>query len=180
MSISPTSAPAPNPRQIFIVADQFYRIISMVLREIMPDDASEIRMEGDIPYKIAPIIAMCAFSFELHLKCLLVIDGIPPPKSHDLEKVFAQLSPERKREIERRYNDVRRKSPTPSGEEHSMNRVLQRSRDAFNSHRYIYARPDPHLADSWLCSKLCNVVRDLIMELHPEWCPPPFTHSAPG
>jgi hypothetical protein len=180
MSIVPTSATPPNPRQIFIVADQFYRIIGTILKEIMPSDTSHIRMEGDTPYKIAPIIAICAFSFELHLKCLLVIDGVAPPQTHDLEKVFAQLSPERKREIERRYNDARITSPTSSGEEYSMNRVLQRSKNAFNSHRYIFERPDPRLADSWLCSTLCNVVRDIIMELHPEWPPPQFAHSVQG
>ncbi|MGA2440949.1 MAG: HEPN domain-containing protein [Tepidisphaeraceae bacterium] len=179
MSSTPVGPTTPNPRQIFLVAEQFYRIVGIVLKEMLPEDRAQIVMEGDTPYKIAPIIAMCAFSFELYLKCLIVLDGGAPPRLHDLEKLFAQLNPRRKAEVEEKYDEERRTSPLSGGDDYSANRVLARSKEAFESHRYIYEFENPRSADSWMCQKLANVVRDIIIKQCPEWLPPPF-QAVPG
>jgi hypothetical protein len=162
------SKPA-DPRRIFLVAEQFRRSAGVLLNELVPATAATISMDGDDPYRMSPIIAMCAFSFELFLKCLIVHDGGTPPKMHNLKEIFAALSPSRRREIEEQYDEKRRNSQTANRPDLTVERVIEQSAGAFKSHRYIYELDNPRDVTPYTVQVLANVVQKMILALHPEW-----------
>jgi hypothetical protein len=103
------------------------------------------------------------------LKCLIVLNGKTPSKTHDTEELFEELSASQREEITRRYEEERKTSKTASGAAYSIEQALKDSANAFDSHRFIYELDDPCDASPFKVQVLANVVWKMIVESHPDW-----------
>jgi|GEM_PF-3296819 len=169
MPDTPSSVRPVDPRKVFLVAEQFRRSAGVILGVLVPAPAAIVSADGDVPYQMSPVIAVSAFAFELFLKCLLLLDGDELPRTHDLNRLFNALKEDRRRQIEMRYEEQRQESRTAAGPNFPLARVLEQSADAFESHRYIYELDDPRTVSPFTVQVLCNTVRKILLELHPEW-----------
>ncbi|GGI11526.1 hypothetical protein [Gottfriedia solisilvae] len=67
---------------------------------------------NDIGTYIAPIIVNTAFSIELYLKCIYMIENGQPIQGHFLDKLYRKLSKESREMIEAIYDMLVPQSPT--------------------------------------------------------------------
>jgi len=158
-----------NPRNVFVAAEQFYRCANLILKQLNAATTTVIPGNGHTAYRMAPVVAISAFAFELFLKCLLSIDGVAPPKTHNLRDIFAKLPKRTQSEIEARYDEQRAGSQFARGPDFAMRDVLEGSADAFESHRYIFELHDPTTVSQYTVHVLCNTVRAMLVEAHPDW-----------
>jgi HEPN domain-containing protein len=105
---------------------------------------------------------LAAFSVELYLKCLLLIEARQYPETHNLKKLFAQLKPETKSEL-RKKHDARAERVAELGK---LEELLEQGQDAFERFRYPFEKgEETGFALNWLG----EVVRQKIISLHPDW-----------
>jgi hypothetical protein len=109
----------------------------------------EIELPEAPPYteKFLFVIAVAvnaAFSLELYLKCLLMIDSITPPKVHTLLDLFNLLPADQRRKIEELHDKSRALlwgEPPLRGA--SLLEILQMSNNAFDDWRYHHEDQKP-------------------------------------
>ena len=171
------------------VADAF-RNHSKMFIDSLPKENFDVALkvaENDFGGLIASV-TMLAFALELYLKALRIKTDLPVPEEHDLLKLYKNLSKELKQSIENQYN----KSNTeragnlathlfyeinikPS-ENNSVNNakirenimddklesVLKRSKDAFDTWRYIYEEKDAYVKynyEFYHLDLICEITR---------------------
>jgi hypothetical protein len=89
--------PPIDPLKIYMNAERF-RIADQLLRTdaVLTEHGSSIG---------SPILVMATFASELYLKCLFTIETARPPiQSHELRKLFLQLSQPARDKIETQWN----------------------------------------------------------------------------
>ncbi|THJ20478.1 MAG: hypothetical protein CAF45_014585 [Nitrospira sp. CG24E] len=100
-----------------------------------------------------------AFALETYLKILRAQLGLSVPKTHDLSKLYKDLPPKVRSEIENRYDDKGRSQPLPvrasitlgkairqevpvwqdyRQESKALGSLLERSKDVFKVWRYVF------------------------------------------
>lgn len=117
-----------------------------------------------------PMLVLEAFSIELLLKTLLLIDGKEVPPSHQLAILFRRLGPKLKRRIVDAWElrarpmlaDLGPKLKLPT----DLPNALVRCDRAFERLRYGYEDPERMV---FYLGGLPPLLVDLVVELKPEW-----------
>jgi hypothetical protein len=156
---------AVDPKIVFQTAEVF-RASSLVLNNLI---------QHHMPHYALPMVICSSFSLELHLKCLILIEGGTSGKLHDLEILFLKLTPDSQKIIRARYEQHRprmdamfgafRDVPAPKTD---FDSVLPLSAKAFESFRYHFEGTVKN-QEGWMASLICECVRARILELQPDW-----------
>jgi hypothetical protein len=140
--------------------------------------ARQFLTAGDILWNkhlIMPAVVYYALCFELSLKCLIQVEGNPPPLSHDLNKLFHSTSPESQKAIRRHYKEL---NQTEEFKQHkgivaaqgiavdwSFDSILKKSKNAFIDIRYYYEEPEKVF---WFAGAISSLTRERILKLRPD------------
>jgi hypothetical protein len=126
------------------------------------------------PSYMFPMVICAAFSLELYLKCLILVEG-GASKGHDLGDLFSKTSTESQQKIRASYAPYKAKADTMYASVKGVpvprtdfDFVLCASAKAFEHFRYAYegAVKDQ---EGWLANDIRECVRERIAELKPEW-----------
>jgi hypothetical protein len=165
----PTSPPTLS--KMYMHAERF-RIADRILRG---DDV--IRQLG--PSIGPPTMVLAAFASELYLKCMFILEtGRSPIETHELRKLFLQLSEQTRHEIENTWNDytsrperIQLYETIEHARERSIPRDLRWSlrsgNDAFVGLRY--AHEEQHADTIFFLGDFHIMVRAAILRRCPEW-----------
>jgi hypothetical protein len=82
----------PTSRGLYMQAESFFQSGNLLFH-----NATQV---GYNPQLLFPSFVCHAFSLELYLKCLIVMEGNAYPLSHDLEELFRKLTLENQTEVE--------------------------------------------------------------------------------
>jgi hypothetical protein len=156
---------ANDPQAVFKFAEVF-RAAALVLSKQIGEGHLELML---------PTGVNGAFSLELHLKSLILLEGSTYGRIHDLDKLFFALTPESQKAIRASYEPKRLQTeagyatlkniPVPKAD---FDSVLQASAKAFEHFRYAF---DGALkeGEGWLAGEIGECVRARILELRPDW-----------
>ena len=116
---------------------------------------------------VGPAVASAAFSLELYFKTIYEMDSVSkPPKEHNLRVLFQKLSPERRQQIQDRYDNetgaMQRFIKKSIGQDYGLEQVLQEAHDIFEIMRYIHEGGRP--GRTWNADPVLNAVRAVILE----------------
>jgi HEPN domain-containing protein len=163
--------PAPDPLTVYLQAERF-RIADRVLRE----DSVLQQVGASVA---APSMVLAAFSAELFLKCLFVIEtGRDAPEIHELRKLFLLLSDDARSEIEASWDDYvlqPRRAQVYEVLEQNFGRPIPRDLrwslrtggDGFSVLRYAH---EPQNANhTFLLGDFHYMVRKAILRRRPDW-----------
>jgi hypothetical protein len=129
---------------------------------------------NDIGTYIAPIITNTAFSIELYLKCIYMIEkGQPAPNIHHLDKLYRKLSKESRDMIEAIYDMLVPQSQTlmvlkqkvPEMKT-DLDSVLKEMSSAFIKWRYSF---EGNITGFPASGPIIDALRSRIKMLKPEW-----------
>jgi hypothetical protein len=125
-----------------------------------------------------------AFSLEVYLKCLGMLDGKSIVGIHDLEDLYMQLEPATKEKAEQIYDEVRKndsrclrdaEAVRRAGEDpedyFSLAAALKKSANAFKRLRYVYEETE---VSDFTLNPLIIAIHRIILERKPEWNPARF------
>jgi hypothetical protein len=164
-----------DPRNVFQTAEVF-RAGSIVLGNLI---------NQGMPHYMFPMVICSAFSLELHLKALILIEGKIPEKHHDLEKLFAQATPESQQAIRGSYEPRRPKVDARFGAVPGIPRpnsafdfVLHASSKAFEHFRYAY-EGRVESGEGWLADPMRDCVRERNIQLQPDWATLTYGFNGP-
>ena len=160
------NAPSVQPKAIFEHADTFFHAIDRLQRS----------PSAIISAVAMPVMVVSAFAAELYFKTLIVLDGKPAPRSHDLYDLFSKLSPTTRTNLEDRWNLIIRDRQeflrNVERQESSIPRLLEdaikEGREGFERLRYIYEGGDPF---RFFLGDLPIALRRTILDLQPTWSP---------
>ena len=160
--------PLPDPHKIYIHAVRFL-FTECRLRETSVGD------QTTQDWVMMPAMVLSAFSAELFLKCLLILDGQRPPDVHHLRTLFELLHPQRKVRIEELWD----KSVAANVHEfenterlldikipRDLKTALSDCGNAFDGLRYVYE--DPSKVKFYIID-FARIVRTVILEFRPDW-----------
>lgn len=187
MSQKTTKTPV-DPHHIYMLAEE-YRLMAHKTSPFVVERAGAMSITGGfasgvVKYEnshfIAPLITLHAFSFELFLKCLMLLDKMTVPFTHDTKNLFNALPVSRKSRISKLYADWQKTRPPK--EQIDIQRALNESSDAFEFYRYIFeAIPNaPFLKHGWLAGGVRDAVRRVILEISPQWEEPAISGTEPA
>jgi hypothetical protein len=166
-----SSAPPYDPYEAFLIAEAF-RNSWQILRS---------QFGEDIPQHFNYVIATnAAFSLELYLKCLLVIDGQTPKANHNLKLQFDALPPNNRDAIRTGYADILKTDRYLQEQKMRLKEegknpdkifrfesVLNESALAFEKSRYPF---DPrYKVHTYLAEPIERATRKVIVAIHPSW-----------
>ena len=119
---------------------------------------------------IYPTLALEAFAIELFLKCLLLLQGEEPPRTHNLAKLFRDLHPNTKRSIVDQWDNGPRKKIVELGKKlgfpTDLPNSLVRCGDAFEELRYAFEDPEKIV---FYLGDLPRLLLDQIAAAKPDW-----------
>jgi hypothetical protein len=164
------SQTATDPFKIYMNAERF-RIADDLLRQdhILQAFGSAIA---------SPSMVLAAFASELYLKCLFVVEtGRPPISTHELRKLFLQVSETARDEIDREwnaYNSMPHRTRLYEAIERAQGVSIPRDlrwslrsgNDAFVALRYSH---EPNRSTTFFLGDLPIMVRNAILRRRPEW-----------
>ena len=130
--------------------------------------------KASLPH-IIPTTVNSAFSLELYLKCLRIIEGNPAGNTHDLECIFDKLLPESKKAIRKYFREELNRKPIViqlraagySNRKLQFRFILRNAKDAFEQWRYYFERK--RKTKSYNAEAIRHSVRRVIIERHPKW-----------
>jgi hypothetical protein len=175
-----------DPRRIYALAEEFHRAF-LVLHK------AQYNVPLITPYSVLPsaVTMIAAFSLELYLKCLHVMDhASSPEQTHNLKYLFEALSGTTKRKIEKYFDptagqaaldDIRKKLPPNAVIWHlplkfDLSFAIFASSKAFEYVRYAYERP-AYVTEQWCGGPIIDAIRKLIAEQNPTWKYLPPAHG---
>ena len=121
-----------------------------------------------------PFVVMDAFSLELYLKCLQVIEKGSADRGHKCKRLFASLSPGMRDSVRALYVQILRKESRLVGRLHrdrpevktDIDSILDLSNDVFENVRYLYEGNKPTM---FYWPLLAMAVRSTILAINPDW-----------
>ncbi|MGA2483347.1 MAG: hypothetical protein ABSF92_09530 [Candidatus Acidiferrales bacterium] len=129
-----------------------------------------------LPDLMFPWVMCSAFSLELYLKCLILVERGTLEKGHDLADLFSKTTPESQKAIRASYESHKAKMeamyaavkgiPAPKTD---FDYVLHISADAFVKFRYAFEQGTGGGDFGWSASPISECVRGRLLELHPDW-----------
>jgi hypothetical protein len=159
----PDPNPQLDPKSVFIAAG-YYQDGATVLN---------MALSPQVPSRFFPWSVLCAFSLELYLKCLLIMENGNAPETHNLKELFRNLKRQTKAELKKQYylkmqTDPVGKMRLERGEAVDLESDLETSKDAFVRMRYAY---EGNLRDGagFNVGVLANRIREHVLKIHPDW-----------
>jgi HEPN domain-containing protein len=127
---------------------------------------------------IAPAAVNAAFALELYLKCMQCIENGSFIKGHDLAKLYSAISRANRTRIEEYSKAHDANSPSHQRVKKKFSHltrfdiqsVLTFSAKAFEIFRYEFEGPQ-RTAHGFVAHHVTKAVRQLILEIKPEWTP---------
>ncbi|WP_294742012.1 hypothetical protein [uncultured Exiguobacterium sp.] len=131
---------------------------------------------NDIDLHVAPFVVNAAFSIELHLKCLYLLENgkLPDRKvGHHLGKLYRRLSEESRIVISMCFKLINDNDPihqelkkqVPEAHD-SIEKIIEASSDAFKKWRYSYESGYTSFQSS---EPVLIAIESRILQLKPEW-----------
>lgn len=159
----------PNPENVSKVAGAFAQSGGMLLTA---------GTQGNRPQQTFPGIVCSAFSLELYLKCLILLEGNKYTGTHKLDKLFQKLSQDSQTAIrngctpllqmQNIWNGVPRPPSSPPLPVLDFDYALQASRNAFDVFRYVY-ETEKLDGGNWFGQPIIQCTKERIIALRPEW-----------
>jgi hypothetical protein len=159
----------PDPFKIFMNAER-YRQADLLLRSF-----------GDQQIAVAvasPALILSAFASEIYLKCIICLETGELAHGHHLKNLFRLIGPSTRRAIQQRW-DVYVSSPlrqrmyaalasvNGSHVPTDLDWTLSEGSSAFTSLRYMHEVEN--LNTKFLLGDFPNVLRDVIIQMRPQW-----------
>ncbi|MFZ3376206.1 MAG: hypothetical protein WA183_11695 [Chthoniobacterales bacterium] len=116
-----------------------------------------------------------AFTLELHLKSLLLLEEGLQKRGHDSFKLFKCLSPKTQAELVKEFGEYVGKWPSFAAEAEQnkyptdLEGLLIRGRHAFEDFRYSHESLNAGSNTVWGLKGLTFIIRDRILKAKPEW-----------
>ena len=150
-----------NTHAIFVNAEAWHDTARILYQQFKRD-----RMQF-----VGPAFASAAFSLELYFKTIYEMDSVPmQPRVHNLLILYQNLSPQRRRQIQKRYDEatgpMQQFIEKKTGKDHGIEKVLEDARDIYEIMRYIHEGGRPGV---WNADPVLNAVKAVILEANPDW-----------
>ena len=150
-----------NTRAIFANAEAWHDTARILYQQFKHD-----RMQF-----VGPAFASAAFSLELYFKTIYEMDSVSKrPRKHNLLVLFQNLSPQRRRQIQERYDaatgSMQQLIKKTTGKDHGIEKVLEDARDIYEIMRYIH---EGGRLGVWNADPVLNAVKAVILEENPDW-----------
>jgi len=151
-----------DPLEIFARAEDFRRTSILLINSLgAPKQIDATRL--------VPQAVNSAFSSELFLKCLHLLDHKKPaPMVHALDRLFALLNVSTQNEINRAWTKMRRTLPTKflqRTQEPGLLECLKESSIAFEHYRYLFELAPVR----YRIQNLPDVLRNVCVTRNPTW-----------
>jgi hypothetical protein len=169
----------PEPAKIFEQAECFYQALA-VLRAVQFENFQRLRnsfpqIQYDVLTLLDPIIVLSAFTAELFLKCIILVEAGGTPRTHDLKELFDRLSEATRAQIENVWNTeiaVRRKKEWDDLERflkvaRDLPSALAKGSNAFDRIRYSHEGNTDGV--HYYLDDLPTLLERLILEMKPEY-----------
>jgi hypothetical protein len=165
----------PTPRGLFQQAESFFQSAVLLF-----NNATQIPRYFN-PQFIFPSLVCEAFSLELYLKCVIVIEESEYPATHDLEKLYALITAENRTEIEKICSPHMAQQQSMQNAYHQHTKqpgaaptvtfqsMLHASHKAFETFRYVHEKNTLSDGEGWQGGPIVRSVRERLMILRPEW-----------
>lgn len=114
-----------------------------------------------------------AFSIELFLKCLILIETQKPTTGHDLGVLYSKLSPNTQSKIESEFNKLYLNSaalktlPDKAMKLHTIQEVLETNSNTFEKYRYFYERGLKHGQGNMGLGEIAQALQIVISQIDP-------------
>lgn len=154
----------PDPKLAFVSAETFFEICKVLHTAIQ---------SGNTRILTLAMATNAAFSLEMYLKCLFLLEEGRAPRGHDIHRLFHALSHSTQSELTEAHENFvssnpsfvqrarRTQSPT------DLETLLRLGRSAFTDFRYAHERIPSETV--WGLNGLIKCVRERILELQPSW-----------
>jgi hypothetical protein len=183
---SPKPSTPIKPEAIFEQA-AFFEYSAGILASKMNDHRNAsitLRLQDYVLPTLKPWIVVCAFSLELYLKCLVLLDtGILPKKTHKIRALFEQLPLARQARIRKLHDgavandplvpqmlaavkaicEAQNTSPM-NADSLDFDTILDEVNDSFRAWRYHYE--EPHDGGEFNVKHFVNALVDAILEAY--------------
>jgi hypothetical protein len=144
-----------DPKSIFDSAESFYLGAKIILKSAEKQMMDPQSTTFQLP--ILPYITNMSFSLELYLKCLLEIENINKPRTHEIAILYNKLS-----------NNIKSKVSDNVPQYRKFEDSLKEISNAFEEWRYSYEKEKLNIEIGKI-NKAITIFRDLIIKIHPEW-----------
>ena len=176
-----TTKPLVDPMAIFLCAEGYFKACQ-IMSMYHSAEVFELMRIGQQPYTHldAPSCVFGAFTLELYMKCLYVLDFDQNPRwGHNLKELFEFLSPETRQKTEIYFNEFSAPHVVQSSEKIVQELGLDRPPDlmtelgkcttAFEFFRYAFeGKAEPQ---NYTLGNLEFALRRVILERKREWKP---------
>ncbi len=164
--------PVVDPYNIFAQAEGFTDASTSML------DASNIPT-GNMMMRVVSV-ATSAFAVELYLKCLIVIEGKPVPREHNLSRLYAKLSADTQESLQAHYQAFlpeylptmvdTRPASVPRGPRDYVS-ALSNAERKFEQYRYFFEAEGnmTSVALDGALECLLIATRESILTIRPDW-----------
>jgi HEPN domain-containing protein len=154
----------PDPRLAFVSAEAFLEVCKVLVAAL---EAGNTRILS------LAMATNAAFSLEMYLKCLLLLETGNALWGHDLYDLFRTLSESTRSELTRAHEEFVESNPalmerlSQEGLATDLEQLLKRGRSAFSDFRYAHEQIP--LNTDFALNGLTYCVRERILMLRPEW-----------
>jgi hypothetical protein len=157
-----------DPHLIFQTGEAFLNVCRTL-------DA-EVKQRGN-PHILPLAMAVnSALALELFLKCLRTIESGSFSKGHEFDEQYYDLPESTRDEIKRRHDQIEASDQffakmRTDGFKTDLDSLLVMGRKTFIHFRYAFENNPSAKTTVWGLDDFMLIVRDLILEKHPEWVP---------
>jgi hypothetical protein len=154
----------PDPRLAFLSAEAFLEVCKVMTAALRAGNTRILSLA---------LATNAAFSLEMYLKCLLLLEQGLAARGHDIHALFHSLSSSTQSELTRAHekfvesNSALMERLSQEGLPTNLEDLLKRGRNAFTDFRYAHEQI-PSKTDFAL-NGLTKCVRERILELQPSW-----------
>ena len=156
---------------IFRSADAFHEAGLLAAERVRTTDNEGQKFNLGLVYGVNGALAV-----ELYLKCLLAIECNQVPETHDLQKLYLQLSRESRAKLRKRHDKLAKDNPVLSdfrksyGIKTDLESLLEDGKDVFTQFRYLFEGVRGRTKGlGFLLELFGQVVRNRILDLRPGW-----------
>jgi hypothetical protein len=154
----------PEARLAFLSAEAFLEVCKVLTAALRAGNRRVLSLA---------LATNAAFSLEMYLKCLLLLEQGLAARGHDIHALFHSLSSSTRSELTRAHekfagsNSALMERLSQEGLPTNLEELLKRGRNAFTDFRYAHEQI-PSKTDFAL-NGLTKCVRERILELQPSW-----------
>jgi hypothetical protein len=154
----------PDPKLAFVSAEAFLEICKVLTAAINSGNRGILSLA---------LATNAAFSLEMYLKCLLLLEEQRAPHLHDMHDLFHALSSSTQSELIEAHENFVSFNPSfieqarQTESQTDLENLLKLGRNAFTDFRYVHERIPSETV--WGLNGLTKCVRERILELQPSW-----------